>query len=197
MKNDNFFESFRRMAKKGVFPHQFAFTLLIPLRNLFLSPKKLLQRLKLKSDDHVLEVGPGPGYFSVQIARAIPAGKLTLTDIQKEMLEIAKKRLNKREITNVEYHVCNGIDFPFADHQFNVIFMVTVLGEVEHKRKYVQEFYRMLVPGGIVSISEQAGDSDKMSIEEMKELFINSGFTFDQLYGTERNFTIHFRKQGH
>lgn len=38
-------------AGKGVFPPQYAFTLLLPLRNLFLSPRKLIQRLHL-ADDH-------------------------------------------------------------------------------------------------------------------------------------------------
>lgn len=38
--------------------------LLFPLRNIFLSPKKLIQRLELKEDHYVLEVGSGPGYFS-------------------------------------------------------------------------------------------------------------------------------------
>lgn len=191
----NFLKSINRVVKQGVFPHQFAFTLLIPLRNIFLSPKKLIQRLKLKNNDHVLEVGPGPGYFSTKVATAIPYGKLTLTDIQKEMLDIAKKRLKKKQIKNVEYYVCNGVDFPFENGQFDVIFMVTVLGEIENKQQYVQEFFRMLTTDGILSISEQAGDADKMSVEEIKDLLLDSGFEFDQLYGTKHNFTINFRKR--
>lgn len=185
---------FNRMVKKGVFPHQFAFTLLIPLRNIFLSPRKLIQRLELKENYNVLEVGPGPGYFSAQVAKAIPHGTLTLTDIQKEMLDFAEKRLAKKKISNVEYHLCNGVDFPFESNKFDVIYMVTVLGEVENKEQYIKEFFRLLRPNGILSISEQAGDADKMSIDEIKDLLSGSGFELAKLYGTENNFTINFRK---
>lgn len=186
---------FNGMAKKGVFPYQFAFTLLIPLRNIFLSPKKLIQRLELKENYNVLEVGSGPGYFSSKVARAIPGGKLTLTDIQKEMLDFAKQRLVKKKIFNVEYHLSNGIDFPFESNKFDVIYMVTVLGEIENKQQYVKEFYRLLCPNGILSISEQAGDPDKMSVDEIKDLLHGSGFEFDEFYGTKNNFTINFRKR--
>ena len=58
-----------RFAKKGVFPYQFALTLLIPIRNIFLSPQKLIERLELKEGDNVLEVGAGPGYFSLKVEK--------------------------------------------------------------------------------------------------------------------------------
>ncbi len=77
---------FNRITNKGIFPYQFAFTLLIPIRNIILSPKKLIRRLDLKKDYNVMEVGSGPGYFSTKIANVIPNGKLFLTDIQEEML---------------------------------------------------------------------------------------------------------------
>jgi hypothetical protein len=69
MKDNNASDVMNRFAGKGVFPHQLAFTLLFPGRNLFLSPKQLIERLELKNDSHVLEVGPGPGYFSTRIAK--------------------------------------------------------------------------------------------------------------------------------
>ena len=86
-----------RFAKKGVFPYQFAFTLLIPIRSIFLSPQNLIERLELKERDNVLEVGAGPGYFSLKVAKFLKNGRLTLADIQQEMLDIAKKRLAKRK----------------------------------------------------------------------------------------------------
>ena len=191
-----FTDVFKGFAGKGrVFPHQLAFTLLIPLRNLFLSPKTLIWRLQLKENDNVLEIGPGPGYFSVRVARAIPRGLLVLADIQREMLEHAARRLAGRRISNVEYHLCNGIDFPFESGSFDVIFMVTVLGEIESKEQYLGECFRLLRPGGLLSISEQAGDVDRMSTGEIKSLLQGRGFEFEMLYGTEKNFTMNFRKR--
>ena len=62
-------ENKKSFSSKGIFPHQWAFTLLIPLRNLVLSPKKLIKRIKITPLMSVLEVGPGPGYFSVPVAK--------------------------------------------------------------------------------------------------------------------------------
>lgn len=182
-------------ATKGVFPHKWAFTLLFPLRNIFLSPKKLIERLNLKENFKILEVGPGPGYFSVPIAKKVKKGKLFLADIQPEMLEYAKKRLKKEKIENVEYYLCNGATFDFSDEFFDVIFLVAVLGEVENKEAYIKEFYRILKRDGTVSVSELAGDPDKMSIEELRVLFEKHNFFIHVQYGNKRNFTINFRKK--
>ncbi len=128
------------------------------------------------------------------MARAIPRGVLVLADIQREMLDLAERRLVRKKIGNVEYHLCNGIDFPFEDVYFDVIFMVTVLGEVENKERYLNECRRLLRPGGLLSISEQAGDADRMSTGEIKKLAHNGGLEFEAFYGTEKNYTLNFRK---
>ena len=60
------------------------------MRKFILSPRKLADRLHLKEDSQVLEIGPGPGYFSVEVARRVPHGHLELFDIQQEMLEKAR-----------------------------------------------------------------------------------------------------------
>lgn len=195
MSQNHFKEIIARTVKKGVFPHQFAFTLLFPIRNIFISPKKLIERLELKQNSIVLEVGPGPGYFSIKIAEYIKDGELTLADIQPEMLNYAKKRIDKKKLKNVKYHLCNNNSFPFPDKIFDVIFMVTVLGEIENQDKYLSEFYRMLKSGGIISISEQAGDPDKLSIEEITELLTAKGFVHYRTYGSKHNFTINFKKE--
>lgn len=187
--------SVNSFAGKGVFPPRYAFTLLIPFRNLFLSPKKLLQRLEMKEDFDVLEIGPGPGYFSTHVARELRRGRLVLLDIQREMLEMAKKRLEKRGIANVLYVVTDGLRFALADNSFDRIFMVTVLGEVAHKDEYLREISRTLRSDGILSISELAGDPDKITIEEMQSLVCQHGFEVSRIFGNRRNYTVNFRKK--
>lgn len=142
----------------------------------------------------MLELGPGPGFFSIPVAKRLKKGKLVLADIQQEMLNYAKSRVAKRKLTQVEYYLCNGKNFDFADESFDRIFMVTVLGEVENQDEYIEEIYRMLKPGGILSVSEQAGDPDKMTAEQISELAQKQNFSFYQIYGSRMNFTINFKK---
>lgn len=185
----------KSFSSKGVFPHKWAFTLLIPLRNIFLSPIKLMSRMALSPDMHVLEVGSGPGYFSVPIAKYLTNGNIVLADIQPQMLEIAKKRMDKNGCTNAEYYTCSGNKFDCASESFDRIFLVTVLGEVENKDLYLAEFKRMLKPNGILSISEQAGDPDKLSFIEVREMAEKQGFIFQNIFGSVRNYTINFSKR--
>jgi ubiquinone/menaquinone biosynthesis C-methylase UbiE len=179
---------------KSIFPYRWAFTLLIPIRNIFLSPKQVINRLELKNDMNVLEVGPGPGYFSVKVASALTNGHLVIADIQTEMLQLAEKRLKKRGIFNVESYLCDGRAFSFQDESFDRIFMVAVLGEVENKASYITEFHRLLKRGGILSISELFGDPDKMSVQSLKNLVVDSGLSFYKHCGNMWNYTVSFLK---
>ncbi|MCW8945503.1 MAG: methyltransferase domain-containing protein [Sedimenticola sp.] len=180
---------------KGVFPPKYAFTLLIPFRNIFLSPRKLIQRLDLREDYNVLEIGPGPGYFSTHIAKTLKSGRLVLLDIQQEMLDFAKKRLDKRNIKNVDYKLTDGNSLDLESDSFDSIFMVTVIGEVDNKDRYLKEVYRILKVDGILSISELAGDPDKISIDEVQALVSAYGFEVSDAFGNRLNYTVNFRKK--
>lgn len=190
-KNKDYKNSF---SGKGVFPPKYAFTLLIPLRNIFLSPKKIIGRLNLKENFTVLEIGPGPGYFSPRIAKVLTRGKLILTDIQQEMLDYSRKRLEKRNITNVEYKLGNGKTLDFKNESFDRIFMITVIGEVDNKKEYLKEIYRILKEDGVLSISELGGDPDKLRTKELQDLVCPEGFKVKEVFGTERNYTMNFGK---
>ena len=179
---------------KGVFPPKYAFTLLIPFRNILLSPRKLIQRLDLKESHNVLEIGPGPGYFSAHVAMKLNHGKLVLLDIQQEMLDMAKKRLCKRGINNAEYQLTDGLSLDLESNFFDRIFMVTVMGEIENKEHYLKEINRILKQDGILSISELAGDPDKISIEDLKSLVCSYGFEVSHIFGGKLNFTVNFKK---
>lgn len=179
---------------KGVFPPKYAFTLLIPLRNLFLSPRKLIQRLDLKEHHTVLEIGPGPGYFSPHVARKLQDGRLVLLDIQQEMLDFSKKRLEKRGIKNVDYRLANGNSLELESNFYDRVFMVTVIGEVDNQDSYLQEIHRILKKNGILSISELAGDPDKFSLDEIQSLVSSYGFTVNDVFGSRWNYTVNFKK---
>jgi len=168
--------------------------LLCPLRSLLLSPKTLAKLLEIREDSTVLEVGPGPGYYSVPLAKQLTHGKLVLADIQPQMLAYAKKRLTKRGLNHVDYYQCDGSKFDLSDNHFDAIFLVTVFGEVKNQQEYMTEFFRIMKPGGILSISEIVPDPHIMPIRKVRELATNAGFTFDKIYGNSWNYTANFRK---
>ena len=87
----------RRYVQGRRFPHELSFMIDTPARRLVLRPGALAERLCLSPSDTVLEVGCGPGYFSVEVARRLPRGHLQLVDVQHEMLQRARTKLSSAE----------------------------------------------------------------------------------------------------
>lgn len=159
-----------RFSGKGVYPHELAFVLDTPLRNLILPAARLVDRLHLTKDSRVLEIGPGPGYFSSEVARRIPAGELILLDIQREMLTRSRAKLRRKGARNFHLVQADAEDLPFGASTFDVVFLVTVLGEVPDPEACVADIARVLRPGGMLSLTEQAGDPDALTRAELQEM---------------------------
>lgn len=68
----------------------------------------MLSHLDLKKGQSVLEVGTGSGYNAAIIAKIISPGKLTTTEIDAEVLEIAKNNLARFNLKNIELIHCDG-----------------------------------------------------------------------------------------
>ncbi len=186
----------KKFFGQGVCPYQFSFMLNLSLRKLILSPKKLADRLHLQSNYRVLEIGPGGGYFSVEVARRLPEGHLELLDIQPEMLDKVRKKLLKAGVNNVNFKVADATNLPYENNTFDVVFMVAVLGEIPDKEKCLSSIYRVLRPGGLLSITEQPGDPDLVPLETIKTLAKNAGFELREIFGKRKNFTVNFVKPG-
>lgn len=186
------------MANKHIpepMPYTKANHLLNPLRSLILSPKRLVSRLSLRPNSRVLELGPGPGYFSPEVAKTIPEGKLVLVDVQQEMLDMAKERLEKKGIGNVEYLKGDATSLPVESETIDVAFLVAVLGEVPDRNACLKEIHRVLKKNGLVSITEfKLGDPHFISKNEMKRMLQSSGFRISTQYGRIFHYTINFVK---
>jgi ubiquinone/menaquinone biosynthesis C-methylase UbiE len=107
-----------------------------------------VKRLDLGPNFRVLELGPGPGYFSPEVARSLPDGRLALVDVQEEMLEMAKERLEGKGFANVEYYKADAVSLPLESESFDVVFLVAVLGELPDRSSCLQEIRRVYVQKG-------------------------------------------------
>lgn len=180
---------------QGTFPASAAFLLESPLRKLIKSPKKVADRLVLNEGQQVLEVGAGSGYYSQEVAARLPVGRLMLVDVQPEMLSRARDSLSITGMANVESILADAACLPIAEEKFDTVFMVTVLGEVSEKQKALNEAFRVLRPGGLLSIGEQITDPDFLSINEVRLLANQAGFVFDKRFGNRWNYTANFYKK--
>ena len=183
----------RNAFSRGVFPHEVSFILELPWRNLLLSPRTLADRLALAPTSRVLEVGAGSGFYSAEVARRIPGGHLELLDLQPEMLQKARRKLEAEGLRNVGYTPADACKLPFNNDSFDVVFLVTVLGEVSDQAGFLKETYRVLKPGGTLSISEHLPDPDFAALTKVTSLVEKEGFKMSVHHGMRWNYTANFR----
>lgn len=185
----------RRFSGRGTYPHELAVMLLIPLRRIVLSPERLVDHLHLTRTSRVLEVGPGPGFFSITVAQAIPQGRLELVDIQLEMLQKARRRLRRAGVQNAGYTQTNAVKLPFRSGAFDVVFLVAVLGEVPDPKACLSSIADALRPGGLLSVAELPGDPDALTEEQLRTLTQGTGLEFVESVRLSRGLLASLRRQ--
>jgi ubiquinone/menaquinone biosynthesis C-methylase UbiE len=182
-------------GRQSYFPHQMSFILELPLRRLLISPSQLADRLHLQKDSRVLEVGCGSGVFSVEVARRVPAGHLELFDLQAEMLERARRKIQAAGLRKVVgYTQGDARRLAFPRGSFDVAFLVAVLGEVPEPRACLRALHRILRVGGLLSITEHLPDPDFSSLSTLRALVEDEGFMFEEHFGLPWSYTANFRR---
>src|SRR5919202_4052658 len=66
----------------------------------------IIERLEIADDQQHLDVASGTGEPGLSIAKLAPSGRVVLTDLSPEMLDIAARRAKAQGITNFETKVC-------------------------------------------------------------------------------------------
>jgi len=181
--------------KREVFPSSRAQMLLNPLRDLVMPVAKTLERFALSSGQTVLEVGPGPGYYSLEASRMLePTGRLICLDLQRGMLDILRDRLTDAAASNVYLLVADGTHLPFREDSIDGAFLVTVLGEIPDQGAALSELGRVLKPHGILGFSESLGDPDFVFLGRLRRLCGDAGFSESGHWRNPIGYTIAFRR---
>ena len=159
----------KRALSRGVFPHQFWWVLELRWRRIVLSPQALVSRLAVRPEAVILEIGPGSGYYTSAVASRVTEGQVAVFDIQIEMLDRCPKKCESMGFANVVYVAGDAATLPFADAAFDMVYMVTVFGEVHDPDACLRGVRRILRPGGVLSISEHLPDPDFTSLRALQQ----------------------------
>ena len=110
---------------------------------------RLRQILEPESGERVLEIGPGTGYYTLDLAEWVgPDGAVEIFDIQQEMLDHTMERARERGISNLHPTLGDARSLPYDDDSFDAVALTTVLGEIPDPDAALREINRVLKPGG-------------------------------------------------
>jgi SAM-dependent methyltransferase len=168
------------------------------LRRKMQSPEKVIQRSGIQKGMQVLEIGCGSGAITTFVARAVGnKGNVYALDIQPEMLQQLENKLSQpenKDITNIKLIESSAYDLPFDDNSLDLVFMVTVFGEIPDHDKTLKEIKRVLKPGGILAITELFLDPDYLLKSTVTKKGGEAGFILDEISGSFWHYTIRFEK---
>jgi ubiquinone/menaquinone biosynthesis C-methylase UbiE len=182
-----------RFGKSAPCPASLSWLVDNSIRRRYMHP--LLDRVGIRPGERVLELGPGPGVFTVDAAqRAGPEGWLVAVDIQPEMIAQVEKQVQAAGSTNVETHVASAYDLPLDDESVDRAFLVTVLPEIPDPHRALVELRRVLKPGGVLSVTEEFVDPDYLFSSETIRLVEAAGLSLEQRFGNFWVYTANFQK---
>jgi SAM-dependent methyltransferase len=177
----------------GPCPSSLAWLVDNPIRRWYMRP--VLDRVGIRPGDTVLEVGPGPGAFTVDAARrAGPEGTVLAVDIQPAMIARLQRRLQETGVNNVETRVASAYELPVEEGTVDRAFLVTVLAEIPDPVRALQEIRRALKPGGRLSITEEFTDPDYPLQRTTIRWAETAGFGLEERHGNWWVYTLNFRK---
>jgi ubiquinone/menaquinone biosynthesis C-methylase UbiE len=118
------------------------------LGTLFFEPyaKDLAARIEALQPASILEVACGTGRLTQYLPTSAPGVKITATDINQAMLDVAAKKVMGPAVT---FSIADGTALPFKDSSYDLIVEQFGVMFYPDKPKAFREAYRVLPPGGV------------------------------------------------
>ena len=146
----------------------------------------------------ILEVGVGTGLSLPFYDRSV---EVVGVDISTEMLNVARQRLARHQVSNVTLHEMDAGNIDFPSHSFDVVVAAYVLSVVPEPRRVLNEMRRLCAPGGALVICNHSladGERSRLPRWLMDPLSRKLGWRpnfslFDELRATKIEIRDHHR----
>ncbi|MHB9291545.1 putative 2-methoxy-6-polyprenyl-1,4-benzoquinol methylase [Hollandina sp. SP2] len=131
----------------------------------------------------ILEVAPGPGYVSIELAK-LGNYHITGMDISADFVEICKTNANQEKVA-VDFVQGNVSAMPFEGERFDVLFCSAAFKNFHDPLGALGEMYRVLKPGGqglIIDMNKNTAaalrkaEVDKMQVHGFERWFMIFAF---------------------
>ncbi len=154
------------------------------------APHPIITRDRLRTvlrpapGERVLEIGPGTGYYTLEMAEWVaPDGTVEIFDLQQEFLDHVMQRAAERGLTNVVPTRGDATALPYDDASIDAVVLTAVLGEIPDPVAALREIHRVLQPSGRLVVGELFGDPHFTTLATLRRQAAEAGLTLDQRSG--------------
>ena len=162
--------------------------MLHPERSQRLDPFRIMAHCPITPQDIVADVGCGPGYFTLPLAKFLIKGRVFAMDTSDEMIEACQGRVNQARLGNVQVLKCDDYKFPVESGTLDGLFIAFVVHHPEDRVRFLTAAKEMLRPGGWCFILEwhktetESGppQTARINPDELRELCEMAGFRYQE-----------------
>lgn len=146
------------------------------LRRLIQNPRKIVGPY-IKEGMTVLDVGCGPGFFSIDMAELVGnSGRVIAADLQEGMLNKIRGKIRGTELEKrITLHKCEQDKIGFTE-KVDFVLLVYMVHEVPDKQAFFSEMVKLLKPKGRVLVMEPPFHVSKKAFERTVKIARESGF---------------------
>jgi ubiquinone/menaquinone biosynthesis C-methylase UbiE len=102
-----------------------------------------------------LDVGCGPGQFTILVAERLPGTEVWGVDLAPTMIELARRHAAESPANDrLHFEVADVAKLPFPDDHFDAVLSSGSIKHWPDQEKALREIHRVLVPGGRAFIGE-------------------------------------------
>ncbi|NEP03199.1 MAG: class I SAM-dependent methyltransferase [Symploca sp. SIO2E9] len=116
--------------------------------------KLLLRDFKLSPSEYLLEIGCGVGAVLGIILESFPDLRVAGIDLESTQIECAHQYLHTLGFDNIDLRVGDASQLPWSDASFDHVYAIWFLEHVSNPNAILEEAYRVLKPGGRITITE-------------------------------------------
>jgi ubiquinone/menaquinone biosynthesis C-methylase UbiE len=161
-----------------VCPAEHAGWLVTPGRRLFTDPRRILRGL-LEPGDTALDLGCGPGFFTLPLAQMVGSGgRVIAVDVQSEMLRRMTERARRKGLTDrITAHKAAADSIGLGDAEADFALAFWMVHEVPDVARFLAEVHAALKPAARLLVVEPRGHVGAGAFAQTTESARAAGFT--------------------